>query len=278
MNLLDWILNLAGLVLWIEWRSGRPLRRNPSVLSLASAIRPAEARRGGGFAALGALLVLLFLRPFFYWSIGAKLQWTAQTDLLAISLPWRSDLLDRMFLYSTISFGIAFGLYYSCLLLLSAINRAMPDDNPVQRFIRVQLGWLEKIPWWLKVALPMLVTGFAWIALVPLVVHLELLPPLQNYDYSWGQAAALSLTILLVWKWLLLALFLFHLLNLYVYLGKYPLWDYISITARKLLWPVSFFAVGRIDLSPVIGIGLVFFVAELGVKPGMIRLFERFMP
>jgi hypothetical protein len=147
----------------------------------------------------------------------------------------------------------------------------------VQRFIRVQLGWLEKIPWWLKIPLPMLLAGFAWIALVPLFVQLGLIPPIQNSENLWGQAAALSLTVLLAWKWLLLVLFLFHLLNLYVYLGKHPVWDYISGTARKLLWPLSFLAMGRIDLSPVIGIALVFCLAEFAIKPGLVHLFEKFI-
>src|SRR5262245_59060699 len=104
MNLIDWILNLACLFLWIDWRSGTLARHPHSVLSLASAVRPAERRIGTGWGSLGVLLLILVIRPCFYYSIGSKLLWTPQFDLLAFSLPWRSDLLGRMYLYSTISF------------------------------------------------------------------------------------------------------------------------------------------------------------------------------
>src|SRR6476620_3160728 len=120
MNLIDWILNLAGLFLWIDWRSGTLARQPRPPLSLASAVRPAERRLPAEFGSLAVLAFILLVRPCFYYSIGSKLGWTPQLDLLAISLPWRSDLLGRMYLYSTISFLLTLGFFYAAMFLLSA--------------------------------------------------------------------------------------------------------------------------------------------------------------
>src|SRR4051812_11796170 len=164
MNLIDWILNLAGLFLWIDWRSGTISKRPRSILSLANSVRPAEGRMRSEFGSLAVLLFLLAVRPSFYYSLGAKLGWTPKLDLFAISLPWRSDLLGRMYLYSTITFLLTLGFFYSAILLLSAVNRKLPDTEVMQQFVRLQLGWLERIPWPIKLLLPSLVGGLAWAA------------------------------------------------------------------------------------------------------------------
>lgn len=277
MNVIDWLLNLAALVLWIDWRSGRSARPE-SVLSIASAVRPAERRVAMGFGSLATLLAILLIRPFVYHSIGPAMNWTASTNFLAISIPWRSDFLGRIFIFSTLSFAVTIAFYYSWLLLLSAIHRSSnpaSDEEVVHRFIHGQLGWLDKLPWWLKLLTPSLVAAASWTALSYLLVGLELLPSVRSDAASRTQAAAFALSAILTWKWLLILIFLVHLLNLYVYLGAHPLWTYLSATARKLLFPFSFLRFGRVDLSPVIGIVVVFVAAEFFLKPLVTDIFQR---
>src|SRR5690349_14065755 len=134
MNLVDSILNIAMLFLWIDWRSGRIARRPQSALSLANTVRPAERRIGHGLGSLAVLGFILLVRPCLYYLIGSKLTWTPAINLLALSLPWRSDLLDRMYVYSTATFLLTLGAFYAAILLLSVINRKLPDSEVIQHF------------------------------------------------------------------------------------------------------------------------------------------------
>jgi hypothetical protein len=276
MNLIDWILNLAGLFLWVDWRSGR-VARHHSVISLASALRETEARTGRGWASLAILAVILLVRPLFYSTVGGAVAWTPHIDLLAISLPWRSDLVERMYLYSIISFAIMLGWFYACLLLTSAVNRSTSEGEVMQRFVRLQLGWLEKLPWWLKLFLPTIAVILCWAALAPVFAWLGLLPLFSDAKRLWGQALALGLAAVLSWKWFLIALFLVHLLNLYVYLGTHPAWAYISGTAEKILKPVAFVRIGRLNLSPVVGIAVVLLISDFVMRPAVNQLFEKYI-
>jgi len=276
MNLINWILNFACLFLWVDWRTGTLARQPRSVLSLASAVRPAERRIAPAWGSLSILLFILVVRPCFYYSIGSKLLWTPQLDLLTISLPWRSDLLERMYVYSTISFLLVLGFFYSAMLLLSALNRKLPDTEVMQQFVRVQLGILERVPWWIKPLLPSIAAALGWVGATPLLAALDLLPSMPASNVLWAQALAFALGALLAWKWVLIGIFLLHLLNVYVYLGAHPAWSYISVTARKLLTPIRFLSFAKLDLAPIVGIIIVFLAAELLLKPAISQVFQKF--
>jgi hypothetical protein len=170
------------------------------------------------------------------------------------------------------------GFYYSWLMLLAAINRqAIPatEEEVMHRFVRGQLGWLDKFPWWLKLITPSLIAALGWIGLSFVLVELELLPAIRSNSTLHTQAGAFALAALLTWKWLLVFVFLVHLLNLYVYLGTHPIWTYLSATARKILLPFSFLRFGKIDISPAVGIIVVLLFAELFLKPLVIDIFKR---
>jgi hypothetical protein len=222
------------------------------------------------------LIVLLAVRPFFYWSIGSGLGWTPHIDLLAIALPWRSDLLDRMSLYSTFSFGLAFGFYYSALLLLSTLGSGA-EASSMTRFVQIQLGWLDRLPWWLKLALPSVWAVLAWVAFAQLIAAAGVMPSIAGARQLWGEGLALGIAALLGWKWVLIALLGLHLLNIYIYLGAHPFWNYVSAAARRLLWPLRFLAAGRVDLSPLAGILLLFLGADYLIRPWAVELFRRFI-
>jgi hypothetical protein len=277
MNLIDWILNLAGVFLWIDWlsaRGGRP----QSALSLASTVRPAGGSGGRSLGSFAALAAILLIRPLFYYSVGPAVSWTAALNYVAAVIPFRSDLLGRMFIYSTLSFAGALGVYYSWIFLLAAVNgagRLAPEAEPMHRFIRSQLGWLDKIPWWLKVFVPSIAAGVAWMLISLLLVELELVPEAQSGSSLRGQAAAFAVAAVLTWKWLVIGIFLLHMLNMHVYLGTHPVWPYISGTAGKLLYPISFLRVGKVDLSPIVGAVAVYAMAELFLRPLVVDVFQR---
>jgi hypothetical protein len=276
MNLVDSILNIALLFLWIDWRSGRIARQPQPALSLANAVRPTERKIGSGLGSLAALGFILLVRPCFYYLIGSKIFWTPEINLLALSLPCRSDLIDRMYVYSTATFLLTLGAFYAAVLLLSVVNRKVPDTEIIQHFVRLQLGWIERLPWPVRLLLPFFGAGFAWAAAVPLLAAMGILPYVPPPRALWGQAAAFSLIPLLGWEWLLIVIFVLHLLNIYVYLGTHPAWPYISITARTILRPLSLLTFPKADLAPVAGIAIVYSLAEFAVKPAIVQIFNRF--
>jgi hypothetical protein len=273
MNLIDWLLNVAAIFLWMEWRSARSSRPQ-SALSIASAVRPAGRGATPGMGSGIGLAALLVVRPIFYFTIGSAVNWIPSLDFLSISIPWRSDLLGRMYLFSMLTFGKAIGFYYSWMLLLGAVNDRLADENLMQRFVRGQLGWLEKIPWWLKLLLPAVVAGAAWHGLAFLFTALDLMPPGAPAQAVWYQSGAFALASVLAWKWLLIACFMVYFLNTYVFLGAHALWVYIGLTARRLLRPISFLRIGALDLAPVAGAIIVFSIAQWVIRPAALELFE----
>jgi len=234
-NLTDFILNLAGLLLWLNWRSIRfdPLgKRTPA--TLIGTLRRAEPRRGRRWHLLAALGGLLVLRAGVYRLFGPAAHWTGNLGLGVITLSFRSDIFVRMLLFSIFSFGLTLGVFYLWLLLLSIL--AGPE--PLHRLVRMQLGWIDRWPRWLKLFLPLAATaGLWWLASWPLV-WLAIIPPPVSAAHRLEEALVIGLGVYPVWKYAAGALLVLHLLNSFIYFGKHPFWNYVNVTAQTLLRPV----------------------------------------
>jgi uncharacterized protein YggT (Ycf19 family) len=286
MGLIDFILNLAGLLLWLSWRSVQydPLtRRTPA--TLLGTLRPAEKTRWRQWHLPAAIIGLLIARAVGYWLIGSSMNWVGRLDLGVISVPiaihgrW-SDLFTSIMLYSFLSFGIALGVVYLWLMLLSIL--AGPD--PVHRLVRVQLGVVDQWPCWLKLLLPGVVTAIGWWLATWLFANLTVgnyssthyLPSPVSATERLEAALLVGLGSYTVWKYVVAGLLVLHLLSTYVYFGKHPFWKYVDATARTLLWPLRNvpLRVGKADFAPVVGIALTFLAAEL-MQGGLIALYRR---
>jgi uncharacterized protein YggT (Ycf19 family) len=277
MRLIDWILNLACLLLWFNWRSVRfAALEKSSPVSLAATLKKAGPRRGAPWAALVSLLAILGVRSLFYWNVGSALNWTPTVELGVISLPFRSDYLGRMLLYSGLSFGIFLAVVYAWLLLISSINRKVPNDEPAQKLVRWHLGWLERWPVWLKLVLPMLFTTFLWGLANPGLVQMGIVPAPVSRGHLWQQALLLGINSFLSWKLLVIGICALYLINSYVYLGNSYLWTYLNLTGANLLSPFRRLplCVGKVDFSPVLAIGLVLLVTHEASR-FLPRIFQR---
>ena len=277
MSLIDVILNLAGMLLWLSWRSIRvtPAARVP-VVSLLSTLKRAETPNSNRWAPLMGLLVLLTLRAVFYWHIGGAVHWLANLQLGAITIPFRSDYFGRMLLYSALSFGQVLAVFYLWLFLLSALNKKDVESDPILKLVRMHLGWLDRVPTIGKFLVPLFGGTLMWMLLNPLLVHMGILPPARSSAQLWQQAAVLGASAYLAWKFLIIALLLLHLLNSYVYLGNFSLWSFANMTARRLLSVLDWLPLrlGKVDFSPLIGVAAVFLAAELGSR-GLTQLYQR---
>lgn len=260
MDLIDFILNLAGLLLWLNWRAGKadPIGK-PTPATLIGTLRraePANARRWHLPAVLGGLLLL---RALFYWQIGSAAGWIGKLDLGVVVIPFRSNLFGQMLLFSIFSFARMFGIVCLWLLLLSILGGPVPTH----RLIKMQLGKIDGWPRWMKLLLPLAVITLAWgLASWPLA-WLHIIPQPVSVLHRAVESLAIALGGYLAWKFLIAALLALHLLNSYIYFGRHPFWNYVNATARQLLRPLEKIPLraGKADFAPVAGIALVFLLA-----------------
>jgi uncharacterized protein YggT (Ycf19 family) len=280
MGLINSILNLAGLLLWVGWRDlvANSLLKTAVPTPLVRTLRRAGPLGWRRWRYLGALVVLLGLRAMIYRWLGPSVNsWTPHLRLgPVVTIPFRSESLQQMAVFSLLSFGVILGIFYLVLLLLSLVNRSLPDSEYLQKLIRVQLGLLERLPWLLKLLLPFLATLGLWLALNPLFIHWELIPSGHSLGVKTEQGLLIGLGFCLPLEYLVVAVLLLHFLNSYIYFGNNPFWNFINQTARRLLSPLRRrwlpLQVGRMDLAPLLGLILVFLLGEI-IRIALPRLF-----
>jgi uncharacterized protein YggT (Ycf19 family) len=277
MALIDFILNLAGLLLWLNWRSARfdPLgKRTPA--TLIGTLRRAEPRRLRRWHLLAALGGLLLLRAGIYWQIGsaAKPVWAGTLDLGVVAPAFVSNSFVRMILFSCSSFGLMLGVFYLWLLLLSIL--AGPELLPFHRLVRMPLGGIDRWARGVKFLLPLMVTAFFWWLASWLLAWLQVIPEPVSPAHRIEESLVIGLGSYLAWKYLIGVLLVLHLLNSYIYFGKHPFWGYVNAEARTLLSPLRAvpLRLGKVDFAPVVGIALVFLAAELAGR-GLVLLYGR---
>lgn len=276
MSLIDFILNVAGLVLWLNWRAIPLTVQAPPGVSLASALRRAGPPRPRLYY-LAGLIVLLAGRALLYWQLGGPIRWDARIPLGPTTVWFRSDVLGRMALFSVCSFGVALGIFYLCLLLLSWINGPVAETEPGQRLVRAHLGLLDRWPSAIKLLLPLLFTATAWCLLHPWMARAGLVP--QNAHAGWrvlAQGMVLGLAAYLALKFFLAGIFVLHLLSSLVYLGELPLWSFVNTTARGLLRPLQWLPLraGKIDFAPILAMALVLCAAPFSQRL-LTQLYQR---
>ncbi|HLZ53922.1 MAG TPA: hypothetical protein VKS19_05535 [Verrucomicrobiae bacterium] len=301
MGIVDFILNLAGLLLWLNWRSLRfdPLgKRTPA--TLIGTLRRAEPQRMRRWHLPVTLGGLLFLRAVLYWQIGSGVGWAAgKLNLGVIELSFRSDLFGHILLFSILSFGLTLCVFYLWLLLFSIL--AGPE--PFHRLVRMQLGLMDRLPRWIKFFLPLALVSLLWWLASWLLAWLAIVPQPVSAMHRVEASLVIGLGSYLAWKFAAGLLLVLHLLNNYVYFGKHSFWNYVSAEAQTLLKPLrtvlrwlgralilflprtSRLRQGKVNFSPaldnaltsllnVLGIVLVFLFAELAER-GLATLYLR---
>ena len=267
MGLIDFILNLAGVLLWLSWRS---IRFDPLVktrpATLIGTLRRAEPRRMKGWQLLVGLGVLLVLRAVVYRQIGPEADWTPKLDLFFVVLAFPSrpppgHFLPAM-LFSLLSFARILIIGYFWLLALVVINRRNAEPDPLQKMLRLHLGPVVRWPLLLQVLLPLVSITALWIALHPLLVHLEITDRVRSNAHLVEQGLLVGVSIYFTMQFLLPVFLLLHLFASYIYLGRSPLWDFVAATARNLLAPLRGLPlqIARLDFAPLGGVVLILFL------------------
>jgi uncharacterized protein YggT (Ycf19 family) len=265
MGAIDFILNLAGLLLWLSWRSMYfdPLIKGTPV-TLVGTLKRAEPRRLKGWQ-VGLLLALIVsLRAVLYWLIGAPADWTPKLNLEFVVLAFRSDSFRAALVYSSLSFLRAFIVLYFWLLVLATINRASTESDPIQKLVRLHLGRIVRWPWFVQFFIPFLIVVGLWWAVHPLLVYLGVMAHSHSAAHLFGQGSLVGLSLLLSLKYVLPVILLLHLVTSYVYLGTSPLWEFVAITSANLTAPLRRFPLrfAKVDFTPVVGVLLILWLLE----------------
>jgi uncharacterized protein YggT (Ycf19 family) len=274
MGLLDFILNLVGLLLWFNWRAARfdPLSKFTPA-TLAGTLRRAEKTSFRRWHLPLALLGLLFLRAPLYSEFGSALNWTGKLDVAAISIPFRTNVTSYlpMLLYSFYSFGVTLVVFLLWVLFLSALKSNAPETDSLRQLLRLHLGRIESWPRPAKLLLPLLgLTPVWWLASWPLT-YWEILPAAATQMQRFEQALLVGLGSYLAWKHLIIGVLGLYFVSSYVFFGKQPFWQHLDLVARQLIAPLRPLPLrfGKIDFAPLVGITLIILlthVAEHGIK------------
>ncbi|MEW6306140.1 MAG: hypothetical protein AB1705_21955 [Verrucomicrobiota bacterium] len=277
MGLIDIILNLVALLIWLNWRGSRfisPIA--PTPLTLLSTLRSAGSARERSGLWLAGLIGLLLGRSIFYWYIGSAAGWTAQINLGVVTLSFRSDLPGRMLLYSVFMFVVVLFAFHVWLVLLSSVNRSLPDTDSMQRLVRLHLGWLTRLPVAAQLATPLLGGAVLWMLASFLLARVEIMPAPASTLHVVEQSLVMGLRACLVWEPLIIGLLLLYMVNSYVYLGQHPFWEFIEQTGKNLLHPLKSLPLraGKVDFAPILGAVAVFVLAR-GVDLGLTHLYQR---
>lgn len=277
MAIIDFILNLAGLLLWLNARSlgFDPLVRT-SAASLAGTLRRAAPSRLRAWHILVLLIGLLFLRALLYAQIGPAVNWMPNLRLGAITISFRSDVFARMLLFSIMSFGVTLGVFYSWLLLLSLVNGRDTETDSLQRLVALHLGAVGRWPWPLRLVLPLVIVVIFWLGLAVLLARWNLMPPTVSFTHRLEQGVVLGLGAYLTWKFVIATVLVLFLLSSYIYFGNQPYWAFINLTGLNMVRPLGWLParVGKVDFIPVLEIALVFVASEFAER-GLNLLYRR---
>ena len=275
-GLVDLLLNIVGLLLWFNWRASGLKLAAPGVVSLAATIQRTDILEPRRWFSFACLIALLIVRALVYCHIGSRVNWIPSLDLTAIVLPFRSDLLSRMFLFSLLSFGLAVGIVYASLLLLSVVNEKSRTTDYFSRLITLQLGWVGKWPWPIRFFLAPFAAALLWMTLAWLFTKLGIIPHPKNAAHAWQIAGVMSLCLMLAWKYVLVLFLALHFVNTYVYLGNSSFWQFVTLTGARLALPLRWLPlrIGKIDLAPAILIVAVL-IGSHYASLSLIQLYRR---
>ena len=192
------------------------------------------------------------------------MNWTPKLDLYFVVLTFHgADFLPTL-VFSLLSFLRAILVLYFWLLTLAAINRQASASDPFQKMISLQLGRAAHWSWLTQITLPILVTGVLWAAFHPVLVRFGVATRTLSDLHLLGQSLLVGVGLIFSLKQLLPAFLLVHLVASYIYLGKSPVLDFASLTARNLLAPLNHLSlrVGKADFAPMLGIVLIWLLLD----------------
>jgi hypothetical protein len=254
MALLDFILNLAALLLWLNWRFAILARRDsgPGGITLAGTLKSTASARAPRWPYLAALGTLLVVRSLAYYTIGSNLGASMSLSLGVVTIPFNTRLLARMFLFSGFSFTLFTTIFYLWLVLFSIINCRVSEPDACLRLVRLHLGAVQRQPAWLRALVPGIAGALGWLVLGYLLERFGMFPAQATAGGRLARMGLVGLYAYVCWIPPLIGVLVLYLVNSYVYLGEAAFWSFVDTTGKNLLGCLGSvrLRVGRVDLTP----------------------------
>jgi len=265
MGAIDFLLNIAGLLLWVSWRSQNfdPLAKNRPV-TLVGTLKRTEPRAVQGKQLAIVLASAVVVRALIYWLIGAPANWTPKINLEVVVLAFRGDLFGPVLVYSCLSFLRILFIFYFWLIILASINPPTAESDPIDKLVRLHLGKLSRWPWLPRVLMPLLFAVALWLVLHPLLVRLAVVAKVHSAAHLAEQGLLIAVGLVLSLKYLLPSILLLHLVSSYIYLGENPIWSFVARTTTNLTAPLRRLPLrlARVDFTPVLAVVLILCLLE----------------
>lgn len=222
------------------------------------------------------LAFVLVFRAFIYSQIGPSVDWMPNLRLGAITIPFRSDVFQRMLLFSLLSFGVTLGIFYLWCLLLSLVNGRATENDSMQRLVDLHLGTVGRWPWPMRLIVPLFVMSLLWLGAAWLLSRWSIIPGGVSNLHRLGQGVVLGLGAYLTWRFVIAAFLILFVLSSYIYFGNQPFWNYVALTGRNLVRPFDSIPlrIGKIDFAPVLTMALVFLASHYA-QLGLTLLYRR---
>lgn len=264
MKTIDWLLNLAALIIWLRWLSffSAPTR---ITLTLAAVVKPAEKGSKRGFFPLFIIGLIILGRAVFFHYSGAVTNFNPILDLTAISIPFKSASFMMTLLYSICSFLLFLIVFYFWLCILSVLNYKEELDIYHRKIVQ-HLGFIGKIPALFRLLAPFVITASLWLIVSVLFSKIGIVTNPNSFSKHILQSILLSLCLLFSLKYLVLIICALFLCYTYFYLGVHPFWAFIGVTGKRLLRPIRWIRIGPLDLSPLVMTLVFVYLCLLGEK------------
>ena len=255
----DFILNLAAILLWFSWRSLRTEARGPfAAATLAGTLKKTALSSWRAWKFLAGLLALLAARGLLHHCLGSPAGWVWRLDLGPVVLAFRADFVPSALVYSLLSFGRILAVAYFWLTAVVTVTRGVADPDPIQKLLRLQAGRTLRWPWPLAACLPFLGVAVTWLALQPVLVALDVVTR-ASVAHLLVQTLLLNAALCCTLKFVLPPLLLLHFIASYVYLGGNPIWEFVSNAAQQLVAPLKGLPlrIAKLDFTPLVEVALI---------------------
>lgn len=264
MKTVDWLLNFASILIWIRWLA---FFKTPTHvhLTLATIVKPADKRTKRSYIPLFVIFIIIFLRAVFYYYTAPMTKWNPTLDLIAISIPFKSDIFLRILLYSFLSFLLFLVVFYFWLFFLSTLNHYEEHDQ-IHHNIIYHLGIFGRLPVVLKILVPFIASAILWIIFGLILSAMGIFEKPASFEKFLLQSGLLSLCLVFSLKYLVIIICALFLIYMYIYLGPHPFWTYIWLTGKRLLKLIRWIRIGEVELSPLVMSVIVAWLSLLGEK------------